>query len=209
MTYANNVKCGVGTASVTIKGIGDYAGFFTKRYYSILPAQQDKPVLSTWNGRLGKLRVSWQADANAKGYEVQYCRDASFTGDTLHSHYFATATTCLLVTYPKPGEKWYVRVRAYVKDSAGERFGFYSDAASITLGKIDNVNLTQTEFAYTGEAVKVGSYIRVKSGTTALKYGTDFELIYKNNVEKGTASVTVKGIGEYAGSSVTKTYQIK
>ena len=208
MTYANNVKCGVGTASVTIKGIGDYSGSFTK-YYSILPEQQDKPVLSTWNGRLGKLRVTWQADANARGYEVQYCRDASFTGDTLHSHYFATATTCLLVTYPKPGEKWYVRVRSYLKDNAGERFGFYSDAASITLGKIDNVNLTQTEFAYTGEAVKVGSCIRVKSGTTALKYGTDFELIYKNNVDKGTASVTVKGIGEYAGSSVTKTYQIK
>ena len=208
MTYANNVKCGVGTASVTIKGIGDYFGTVTK-YYSILPAQQDKPVLCTWNGRLGKLRVSWQADANAKGYEVQYCRDASFTGDTLHSHYFAKATTCLLVTYPKPGEKWYVRVRAYVKDRAGERFGFYSDVSCITLGKIDNVKLTQTEFAYTGNAVKVGSYIRVKSGTTALKYGTDFELIYKNNTDKGTASVTVKGIGEYAGSSVTKTYKIK
>ena len=70
------------------------------------------------------------------------------------------------------------------------------------------MKLTQTEFAYTGEAVKVGSCIRVKSGTTALKYGTDFELVYKNNVDKGTASVTVKGIGEYASSSVTKTYRI-
>ena len=41
------------------------------------------------------------------------------------------------------------------------------------------------------------------------KYGTDFELVCKNNVNKGTANVTVKGIGKYAGSSVRKTYQIK
>ena len=204
MTYANNVKCGIGTATVTIKGIGNYAGSVTKRY-SILPAKQAKPVLSTLNG---KLRVSWQADANAQGYQVEYCKNASFTGDTLHSVSFASKTSCNLVTYPKAGEKWYVRVRSYMKNSAGTKHGYWSDASCISLGTIDNVTLTKTEFAYTGKEVKVGNYIRVKSGTTALKYGTDFTLKYSRNTEKGTASVTVRGIGEYAGSQVILFYDI-
>ena len=205
MTYANNVKCGIGTASVTIKGIGNYTGTVTK-YYSILPAKQAKPALSTLNG---KLHVEWSADANGQGYQVQYCKDASFTGDTLYSVSFASKTACNLVTYPKAGETWYVRVRSYLKNSAGTKHGYWSDAACITLGKIDNVTLTQTEFAYTGNAVKVGTFIRVKSGTTALKYGKDFELVYHNNIKKGTASVTAKGIGAYAGSEVTVNYHIR
>ena len=204
LAYAENVNCGVKTASVTVTGIGEYSGSVTK-YYSILPAQQAKPALSTLNGRL---HAEWTADTNAEAYQVQYCQSADFSGDTLHSSTFASKTAYDFSAYPKAGETWYVRVRSYIKNSAGTKYGLWSDAASITLGKIDNVKLTQTEFAYTGNAVKVGSYIKVKSGTTALKYGTDFELIYKNNVNKGTASVTVKGIGEYAGSSVTKTYRI-
>ena len=205
LSYSNNVKCGIGTASVTVIGIGNYSGSVTK-YYSILPAKQAKPKLSTLNG---KLHVEWAADANAEGYQVQYCKDASFTGDTLHNASFTGKTFCNLAAYPKNGETWYVRVRSYMKNKAGTNHGYWSDAASVTLGKIDSVTLSQTEFAYTGKEIKVGSYIKVKSGTTALKYETDFTLVYKNNVNKGTATVTVKGIGEYAGSSVTKTYKIK
>ena len=206
LTYAENVNCGVKTASVTVTGIGDYTGSVTK-YYSILPAQQAKPKLATADG---KLHVEWTADANAQAYQVQYCQSADFTGDTLHTQTYAdTRTSCNLSKYSKSGETWYVRVRACVQNSAGTNYGIWSDAASVTLGKIDSVTLSQTEFAYTGKEIKVGSYIKVKSGTTSLKYGTDFELVYKNNVNKGTASVTVKGIGEYAGSSVTKNYKIK
>ena len=50
---------------------------------------------------------------------------------------------------------------------------------------------------------------QLKSGTTALKYGKDFELVYHNNIKKGTASVTAKGIGAYAGSEVTVNYHIR
>lgn len=88
-------------------------------------------------------------------------------------------------------------------------YGIWSAISSLTLGTIDNVALSQTEFAYTGKAVKVGSYIKVKSGDTVLKYDADFTLAYENNVSKGIATVMVIGIGEYAGSSVTKEYQIK
>ena len=72
----------------------------------------------------------------------------------------------------------------------------------------DNVTLTKTSFDYTGKEIKVGSYIRVKDGDTALKYGQDFTLSYSNNINKGTATVTVTGTGNYKGT-VNKTYTIK
>ena len=44
----------------------------------------------------------------------------------------------------------------------------------------------------------------VKLGGKTLKKGTDYTLTYKNNVKPGTATVTIKGKGNYAGSkSVT------
>ena len=206
MTYADNVNCGVRTASVTVQGIGNYTGTVTK-YYTILPKQQAAPKLSTKSGRL---HIVWTKDPNAQGYQIQYCQNSSFTGDTLHSASFAAdKTSTSLKTYPKAGETWYVRVRATVQSSSGAKYGTWSNAKSLTLGTIDNVTLSKTEFAYTGKAVKVGSYIKVRSGDTALKYDVDFTLAYANNVSKGTAAVTVIGIGEYSGSSVTKEYQIK
>ena len=206
MTYKKNVDCGVRTASVKVQGIGEYTGSITKNY-TVLPEKQAEPKLST-NG--GKLHVEWIADPNAQAYQVQYCQSASFSGDTLHKATYAdTRTSCDLSKYSKPGETWYVRVRATVQNSSGTNYGTWSDAKSLTIGTIDNVTLSQTEFAYTGKAVKVGSYIKVRSGDTALKYDVDFTLAYENNVSKGTATVAVIGIGEYAGSSVSKEYQIK
>ena len=47
----------------------------------------------------------------------------------------------------------------------------------------------------------------VKVGTITLKEGTDYSLSYKNNVNIGTATVTVTGKGNYTGT-VTKTFAI-
>lgn len=44
----------------------------------------------------------------------------------------------------------------------------------------------------------------VKVGNTWLKYGDDYDIVYANNTSVGTATMTIKGIGEYTGSkSVT------
>lgn len=55
---------------------------------------------------------------------------------------------------------------------------------------------------FTGKPVKIASTeIRVKHGTTTLQYGTDFRLTYKNNINAGTATVTLIGLGSYTGIS--------
>ncbi len=47
----------------------------------------------------------------------------------------------------------------------------------------------------------------VKLGSTTLKSGTDYTIAYKNNVNVGTATITITGKGNYTGSA-TKTFKI-
>ena len=206
LEYSDNVNLGVQTAKVTVVGMGNYSGTITKNY-SIVPAQQAKPVLSV---NKAALHVKWAADSNAQGYQVQYCQKSDFTGDTLHSSAYATKTECDLSAYPKAGETWYVRVRSYIKNSSGTKYGLWSSSASIKLVyEVTDLTLTQDVFAYTGKEVKIGTYVKVKSGSTALKYGTDFTMAYADNTACGinTAKITITGIGNYTGE-ITKTYTI-
>ena len=41
----------------------------------------------------------------------------------------------------------------------------------------------------------------VKDGTNVLQNGVDYELEYSNNTDVGSASVVIKGIGKYKGST--------
>ncbi len=50
--------------------------------------------------------------------------------------------------------------------------------------------------------------VTVKDGTTTLTAGTDYEVVYANNTDVGTAKVTINGKGNYTGT-VEKTFQIK
>ena len=72
---------------------------------------------------------------------------------------------------------------------------------------------------YNGEAITLtaddfknedgSSRIAIKDGSSLvdLVYGKDFEIVagsYKNNIKRGTASVTIKGCGEYGGVTTIK-----
>ena len=59
--------------------------------------------------------------------------------------------------------------------------------------------------AYTGKAIKPTPKVTYK-GTT-LKKDTDYTLSYKNNTKVGTATITVKGKGDFKGTA-TKTFKI-
>lgn len=64
---------------------------------------------------------------------------------------------------------------------------------------------------FTGHAVMIeesdiiSANIKQNKITVPLVLGKDFEIVaYKNNVKKGTASVTFRGIGDYAGEKTVK-----
>ena len=67
-------------------------------------------------------------------------------------------------------------------------------ASSVTVSSI-------AKQKWTGKAIKPTPV--VKDGTKTLKSGTDYKLTYKNNKEPGTATITIKGTGNYTGSRTT------
>ena len=76
---------------------------------------------------------------------------------------------------------------------------------------IEKADISSTEIAvknatFTGSAVKSG--VDVRLGNVTLKEGTHYTLSYKNNVNAGTAQVTISGKGSLEGS-VTKSFTIE
>lgn len=76
---------------------------------------------------------------------------------------------------------------------------------------IEKADISSTEIAvkdatFTGSAVK--SDVDVRLGNVTLKEGTHYTLSYKNNVNAGTAQVTVSGKGSLEGA-VTKSFTIE
>ena len=67
------------------------------------------------------------------------------------------------------------------------------------------VYVNPVEYYYTGSPVE--ATVIVRHGGTKLKEGVDYTLTYENNVEVGTATVTVTGMGNYTGQ-VRKLYLI-
>jgi hypothetical protein len=95
----------------------------------------------------------------------------------------------------------------YSGSSSLSRGKWMTDTSSnikIKIGKcaIDSIS---TQY-YTGKAIKPEPQIKY-DGQNLVK-GTDYTLSYKNNVKPGTASVMIKGKGNYTGSKTIK-FKIK
>ena len=61
-------------------------------------------------------------------------------------------------------------------------------------------------YTYTGSAQNPG--VRISDGDKLLSEGSDYKLTYTDNVNAGTASLTIDGIGDYTGT-VKKAYVIR
>ncbi|MBR6220958.1 MAG: leucine-rich repeat protein [Clostridia bacterium] len=64
---------------------------------------------------------------------------------------------------------------------------------------LDAATVTVADQSYTGKALKPD--VKVTLGEATLVKGKDYKVAYKQNKKVGTATVTVKGIGAYAGSA--------
>ena len=73
---------------------------------------------------------------------------------------------------------------------------------SITKASISGV---KSSYAYTGKAQS--PTVTVKDGSTTLKKNTDYTVTYTNNTKAGKATITIKGKGNYSGST-KKTFKI-
>lgn len=91
----------------------------------------------------------------------------------------------------------------------GHTYGLYCNECGWLTGEEIEAKEFKVEeignFEYTGEAIE--PKINITQGQRILEEGKDYEVVYSNNINVGTAEVEIKGAGEFSGV-VTKTFDI-
>ena len=191
VTYQNNKS--VGKATVTIKGVGNFTGTL-KKTFTI------KAVTVKANGvSLAKKSVPYTGKAIEPAVTVK----ATVNGKTVT----LKKGTNYTVTYKNNVNAGTATVTVKCK---GNFTGTVKKTFKITRVGLVSAKLEYTKADWTGNALKPGVTVKAKVNgkTVTLKAGRDYTVTYKNNVNKGKASVTIKGKGNFTGT-LNKTFKIK
>lgn len=181
VSYSNHTNAG--TATVKITGKGSYKGSYTTNF-KILPC-----AVSQVN--IGKI-----ADKTYTGNAIQPDVSLSYKNKTLkkgtdytisynNNINIGTATATITGIGNFTG-------------TAVVTFNIVAKTSKLVMGKI-------SDRIYTGTAITPSVYVR--EGTKTLKKDVDYKVSYTNNINAGTATVTITGIGSYEGT-VSGTFQI-
>ncbi len=171
--------------------------------------------------RSAKLKFSWDAVPNASGYQIAQFGSTFKDYDDVYNYKSGT-TSAVLGPFTRYTYR-YFGIRAS-ETIAGKKvwsdwtylaFDFWDDIELIDINASQQETKTPTSIlslsveikdqVYTGKALTPD--ITLKDGSKTLKNGTDYVLIYKNNKEIGTASVTVEAMGDYCDEGIL-TFQI-
>ena len=98
----------VGTATVTVKGIGAYKGK-AKVTFKINPK---KPAFSKLTGGKKQITLQWKKVAGVSGYEIQYSLKKNFS-DATTVKVRKAKTVKKVIKKLQAGKKYYVRIRTY------------------------------------------------------------------------------------------------
>ncbi len=122
------------TIITVITNDGDKKATCEIKVVNPVKAPKKLKISSVKNSKSRAMVVKWKKLKGAKGYEVEYALNKKFT-KTLKSKDAKTKTSITL-TKLKKNKKYYVRVRAYVKNSLGENvYGKWSDVKKIKISK--------------------------------------------------------------------------
>lgn len=182
VTYNNNVL--VGTATVTITGIGDYAGTITAAFDIVGISINDATVTvanqQTYTGSALTPAVTVKVDGKeltTADYDVVYSSNTNV----------GTATVTIT--------------------GKGNYAGTATAKFEIVKANIQNASVTGVaDRYYTGKA-RTQTDLRVYIAGKALSK-SDYKVAYKNNKNVGKATLTITGQGNYTGT-ITKTFIVK
>lgn len=184
VSYSNNTNAG--TATINITGMGKYEGNLVKTF-NIARIDMSKAYIS-----LSETKYTYNQDVKKPSVTIKY------NGMTLKN-----GTDYTL--------KYANNINAGTGSVAIMGKGNYTGSVekTFTIGKKSisqtNIKLSDTSYTYNGKTQK--PTVTVKLNGIKLKNGTDYSISYKNNKYVGSASVTIKGVGNYIGT-VVKTFKI-
>lgn len=187
VSYENNVNAG--TAEITITGTGFYSGTRTESF-EILPYSVEDGIIVldadtyTYTGKNITPTVSGivipgkETITDLSGFDISYSNNKNVGSDA----------------------------EVTVTAKAGTNYtGTRKASFEITAMSVSAADITVADAAYTGE--KLMPTVTVTVNGVVLTEGTDYDTLYENNVNVGTAKLTVIGKGNYTGS-ISETFKI-
>ncbi len=182
VSYEDNVD--VGTAKALVTGEGCYAGTIEKSF-TILPAAISKAEVTTSEN------PTYTGSAFTPVPTVKLNNKTLKAGtdyEVAYSNNINAGTATITVT------------------GKGNYAGTATGTFTILPAAISKAEVTTSENpTYTGSAFTPVPTVKLNNKT--LKAGTDYEVAYSNNINAGTATITVTGKGNYAGTA-TGTFTI-
>lgn len=179
----------LGLYTITLQGVGNYQG------------TREVKVQMTTGVMASKFAVDKISPYEYKGTacepkpQVSYNKKPLIEGEDYNIAYLnnnAVGTATVVIT------------------GKGEYAGTKKVTFKITGKKIKDAIFTPNKLEQeTFSGVEIKKAIVLQSGDTPLVENKDYKVTYTNNKNSGTAKMSVIGMGEYAGTSVTKSFSIK
>ncbi len=116
VSYENNKR--IGTASATVKGIGDYEGE-KKLVFDITPAKPELKVKQSG----GKLKFSWSEVEGADKYRLYYSENG---GEYKLVKTFDENKTSAIFSFDTKNNSYKFKIRAYAEEDGEKIYGPYS-----------------------------------------------------------------------------------
>lgn len=190
--YSNNTKAG--TATVTVTGKGNYSGMIVKSF-EISPLDISgafaKPITLKYNKKVQKGTTSVTYELSGKTVTLKAGTDYEYKyTDTLTGAYKESGEYVVLVV----GKGNYCGETSFAETITNATL-----MSKVSVGSISNQK-------YTGSKIEPKPI--VKSGKTTLEEGKDYELSYEDNIEIGTALITITAIGDDYVGEKTVTFKI-
>ena len=183
LAFENNVNAG--TAKVTATGKGNYSG--TKEAtFTIEKAPLSAMTLDPTSFVYNKTAQTASVTSVKAGELDVPATDYSVSGNT------ETAAGTYTVTVTATGNNFQ---------------GTLTQQFTIAAASTANLDVTLGTATYSYDGTEKQPTVTVKDGETVLVAGTDYTVAYSDNVNAGTATVTVTGQGNYTGEK-TATFTI-
>ncbi len=181
VAYSNNINAG--TATVTITGMGNYTG--TKSASFTI----NKAPLTV----MAQSYIITQGDP-LPTYGVTY---SGFVNNETSSVLTTQPTiSCSATSTSAPGT-YDINVSCAVADNYS--FTYVNGTLTINAKSVSGLTISSIDaVTYTGLAQT--PTVTVMDGSTTLTEGTDYTIAYSDNINAGTATVTITGKGNYMGT---------
>jgi hypothetical protein len=182
ISYVNNTN--IGTATVRANGIGNYGSYITKDFAIVKP----KIPITVKDITLSYSSTVYNGTAQCPEITVQDC--------TVNGDYTVTVTNNTNVGTATIDIK-----------GIGEYIGTVNRTFNIVAESLDNCTITIPKNSYTFSKEYITPEVTIKKDSLLLVKGKDYDLVYSNNFNVGTATISIGTKGNFTGNKEI-TFQI-